>query len=518
MKVAVIGAGASGLTAIKILLEFGNEVTCYEKASDLGGVWSRDPISRRVYDSTLMTSSKYITSFSDFPPDSNLPHFLTHSQYLSYLEAYASEFSLTDYIQFSTTVTNLAQRDHQWSLATLKGRQETEHWFDAIAVCSGLHQLPFIPDIAGLASFKGTIMHSANYRHPEPFRNQRVAIVGVRESASAIAKEISSVTQTLFLATDNGTWVVPRYGETGYPQDYFTTRARFTMPRSVYSLVEPTMFRLFWKGRLVNEQWRNRDYWHWHYKLASSAKTTFHSGYLTKCDDLIEALRDTGLTLVPRIKSFTESAVILNDNSSLEIDSILFCTGYKPYIPFLNMEMRSERLALNVLHMDFPTLAFIGFSRPNLGAIPPIAEMQSRWFASSLSGPQCIPPSNTYAHTQSANDESGREVVNTKMVEWVPYMRELAKHANCEPHLLHLFFTDPLLALKVLLGPFTSHQFRLRGPGQQYHKARRIILTLPIMHFTTKYILPLYILTFIPSQLMQLCRTTWKRLVGSHSA
>ncbi|MEE6515863.1 hypothetical protein FKM82_024987 [Ascaphus truei] len=39
-KVAVIGAGASGLVAIKSCLDEGLEPTCFEKTDDLGGLWN----------------------------------------------------------------------------------------------------------------------------------------------------------------------------------------------------------------------------------------------------------------------------------------------------------------------------------------------------------------------------------------------------------------------------------------------------------------------------------------------
>ena len=40
MNIAIIGAGFAGLVAAKTLKEFGHFVTVYEKAADVGGVWS----------------------------------------------------------------------------------------------------------------------------------------------------------------------------------------------------------------------------------------------------------------------------------------------------------------------------------------------------------------------------------------------------------------------------------------------------------------------------------------------
>ena len=45
MNVCVIGAGPSGLTTVKQLLDEGHAVQCYERGDDIGGIWqrSRDP-------------------------------------------------------------------------------------------------------------------------------------------------------------------------------------------------------------------------------------------------------------------------------------------------------------------------------------------------------------------------------------------------------------------------------------------------------------------------------------------
>jgi thioredoxin reductase len=50
-----------------------------------------------------------------------------------------------------------------------------------------------LPNIAGMSTFKGRQLHSREYRQPAAFKNQRVVIVGMGDSGSAIGAEISSV-------------------------------------------------------------------------------------------------------------------------------------------------------------------------------------------------------------------------------------------------------------------------------------------------------------------------------------
>ena len=65
--------------------------------------------------------------------------------------------------------------------------------FDGVLVCNGHHGEPHRPTIEGADVFKGAQFHSVNYRHAEPFRGQRVLVVGIGNSAVDIACELSRV-------------------------------------------------------------------------------------------------------------------------------------------------------------------------------------------------------------------------------------------------------------------------------------------------------------------------------------
>ncbi len=96
-------------------------------------------------------------------------------------------------------------------------------------------------------------------------------------------------------------------------------------------------------------------------------------------------------------------------------DVLVFCTGYKQTLPFLrhyhpdnsppstspspapssptsfttdNISSSSDGMARGIWRRDDPSLAFIGFVRPNLGAIPPLAELQAQLWVLRLLAPQ----------------------------------------------------------------------------------------------------------------------------------
>uniref|UniRef100_A0A8C5D5N1 Flavin-containing monooxygenase n=1 Tax=Gouania willdenowi TaxID=441366 RepID=A0A8C5D5N1_GOUWI len=103
-RVAVIGAGPSGLTSVKACLDEGLEPMCFESSHDIGGLWrykeKPEPGRANVYQSVVINSSKEMMAFSDFPPLPELPNNMHHTEVLKYLRLYAHKFNLLPYIYF----------------------------------------------------------------------------------------------------------------------------------------------------------------------------------------------------------------------------------------------------------------------------------------------------------------------------------------------------------------------------------------------------------------------------------
>uniref|UniRef100_A0A8C0IW36 Flavin-containing monooxygenase n=1 Tax=Chelonoidis abingdonii TaxID=106734 RepID=A0A8C0IW36_CHEAB len=103
-RVAVIGAGVCGLSSIKCCLDEGLEPTCFERSSDIGGLWrfEENPEEGRasIYKSVIINTSKEMMCFSDFPIPANFPNYMHNSKIMEYLRMYADHFDLLKYIRF----------------------------------------------------------------------------------------------------------------------------------------------------------------------------------------------------------------------------------------------------------------------------------------------------------------------------------------------------------------------------------------------------------------------------------
>ena len=126
-RVLIIGAGCSGLAAIKSCLDEGLEPVCLESSSDIGGLWNykdNDVTGNAgIYRSLVINTSKEMMMFSDFPPPESFPPFLTHEKVLEYFRLYADHFGLLRYIRFGAEVIRVSRAEDYET----KGRWKVEY-------------------------------------------------------------------------------------------------------------------------------------------------------------------------------------------------------------------------------------------------------------------------------------------------------------------------------------------------------------------------------------------------------
>ncbi|XP_061489120.1 flavin-containing monooxygenase 5-like isoform X2 [Rhineura floridana] len=487
-KVAVIGAGASGLTAIKCCLDEGLQPTCFERSEDIGGLWrfQEHDIGGQasIYKSLTINTSKEMMSYSDFLIPEEYPNYMHHSKVMEYFRMYANHFDLLRHICFKACVCSIRKRPDflitgQWDVVTEQYGKQESAIFDAILVCTGHHIDPYFPlDLfPGVKKFKGKIMHSREYKHSENFRDQRILVIGLGNSGADIAVDLSHVTKQIFLSTRTGTWVVNRVSDDGYPLDVvhftrFKNLLRHMLPRALVNL---------WGEKKLNMRFNHENY-------GLKPQHRFLSRYPIAADDLPNAIIAGRVLMKPNVKEFTERGVIFEDGSREEnIDVAIFATGYNYAFPFIEegvIKTRDNQIPLYKFvfspHLEKPTLAIIGLLQP-LGAIMPISELQARWATRIFKGLLKLPSEDEMMAdiTEKIKYNEKRYVPSQHIslqVQYVDHMDELASLSGVKPSLLSLFLMDPKLAWEVFFGPCSPAQFRLTGPGK-WEGARNAILT-----------------------------------------
>lgn len=216
LKVAVIGSGVAGLVAARELQRESHQVVVFEKSRSLGGTWAydqrvesdflgldpnRDIIHGSLYKSLRTNLPRQLMSFTDFKFEDkvyNDPRINPgHEEVLKFLEDFASNFELTKLIRFNTVVTRVevvSSGNSEFEVESETNGVSSVEMYDAVVVCNGHNTQPQLAnDIPGLETWPKKQMHSHNYRIPEPFRDQKVVVIGNGPSATDLSSEIAMV-------------------------------------------------------------------------------------------------------------------------------------------------------------------------------------------------------------------------------------------------------------------------------------------------------------------------------------
>lgn len=329
MKVAIIGAGASGITAIKCCLDEGLQPACYERTHDIGGLWRyTDEVSEGqacVMRSTIINTSKETMCFSDFPIPAKYPIYMHHSYVQKYFNLYVDKFELRKHICFRHEIKSVKPADDfeisgQWELKVkdLAKDEEQSITYDAIMICTGHHAEKNMPDFPGMHNFKGKVLHSHDYRHTAGYEDKRVVVVGIGNSGGDAAVELSKVASQTYLSTRSGSWVYNRISDRGLPLDMlYARRITFALKNMIGGpLVE----------RLAQKKLEQR-FDHSMYGL--KPKHGILAQHPMVNDELPNRLASGTLKLKPNIKHFTENGVAFEDGTTEnDIDVVMFATGY----------------------------------------------------------------------------------------------------------------------------------------------------------------------------------------------
>jgi cation diffusion facilitator CzcD-associated flavoprotein CzcO len=420
-NVCVIGAGVSGLTACKALADFGVPHTCFEASDEVGGNWyfENPNGTSSAYRSLHIDISKPSISFRDFPMPDRYPDYPHHTHIFEWLRAYADAFSLRDRIRFNTRVQR-AERgpDGGWQITLEDGER---HGFDALLVCNGHHWDPRYPDFPG--TFDGPTIHSHDYIDPSTpldLYGKRVLVVGIGNSAVDIVSELGrkTVSDTVFLSTRSGAWVVPKY-IFGKPADQ-VVKTDPRLPAGIQRRLARALPRIF-SGRMEDFglPTPNHNFLDAHPTVSSELLGRLGSGDAVAKGDVAELLGDR---------------VRFADGSVEPVDAIVYATGYKISFPFFDPEFLAapeNRLPLykRMLKPGLDDVAFIGLGQA-IPTIFPFSELQSKLAARWLSG-DWAPPAQPEMEAEIVRDEAFHtgHFINkprhTIQVEWYAFQHEL---------------------------------------------------------------------------------------------
>lgn len=222
-RVAVVGAGITGLMTAKELKAEGHDVVIFEASSCLGGAWAAGgELGRgRVWCHTVSSTSAINSGISDFPldsyvPEDEAPYHITQARFRKYVEEYANAFKLRPLIRFSHPVVSVSKtasgEKGRWIITAQPQNNEgpVVERFDFLAVCTGQVQTPNVPKFEGQDKFSGNIVHVSSVSDAEQFAEKHVVCVGNGETGSDITEVVAEKASSCFLSIRNPFVCLPR--------------------------------------------------------------------------------------------------------------------------------------------------------------------------------------------------------------------------------------------------------------------------------------------------------------------
>ncbi len=482
-RVAVIGAGWNGIYATKWLAECGLEVTCFDRRSDIGGVWNyrRDAVGG-VFEQTRATSSKHFLHACDFPFDPSVPDFPDHVHVLDYLRGYVSRFGLLRRFRLDTEVLSAQRCADGWHLRTRpRGESPREAVFDALVVCSGPQGKPRLEVDSHpiYAQYQGKVVHAEAYKEASDIaKGERVLIVGAGESAADIVAECVAAGAEVHWSTHRGQWFADR-NIGPHAADHFTAigiRALFGRFVNVEYLI-----RRFIIANFINIAWGCGGHG---IRRWAPAAPYLHQ-FLNKSRDGILDVYRGKVTPHGQPTMIAGKAVSFDDaDKPLIFDRVVLATGYRPSWPFLDDPPKV--LYQKVFDPADLTMAFVGFARPVLGSIPSLGEMQARWVAHVYSGKVALPARDRrdVALFHDRADQQKRFSDSSLLgvlVDQEVYATQLASYVGAEVRWLKLLVRQPRAFWATLFSPWIAFKYRLNDPdpAQRAAAAENIQRELP---------------------------------------
>ena len=475
----------------------------------------------RSYENAELVSSKQLTTFSDYRLPLDSADHISLPDYVEYLKSYIDHFDLWKHINLGCRVDRIdanpndSKSRYTVTYSCRNGEQIEQSTFECshLAVCTGLHVRPNIPALPGIEFLKGDSFHSSNYKNRSQLKDQDILLLGCGETAMDIAYEaIKAPARSVTMCFRTGFLSFPKvlnrfrvFGKAfggrlpidGLITNLFETayvhhKIRESRMRSIISdrVIKKVMWFLTGTqegcnqhvgalpnemlGRsyvFLNKSHKAMPYLNRPYKQKQPFLDFIGNEYMDPIEDaqsdrfvdtctFPERLDDTGRVVFqprPDRKDWRR----LKDKV-IRPSLIIYATGYKQDFSWLGPSIpgADEANVRNIIKSSRSDVGFIGFVRPGVGAIPPIAEQQAMWWTALILGKMEEP--RHAGHYKLLTKNNARIEYG---VDYSTYMSVLAQDFGGAPSMVELWRTH---GLKVLLiycfgASFVSF-YRLTGP------------------------------------------------------
>jgi dimethylaniline monooxygenase (N-oxide forming) len=413
-RVAIIGAGISGISAAAILQKNGYDVVIFEKSEKLGGIWAF------TYPDVHLQNTYHQYHLSNFPWPFKPDFHPSGAQVLQYWENVVYNLHLD--VRLCHEITRLEEKSDSWMVSYKNQLGNHQEIFKYVVVAVGQYtESKHRPNFTGEEMFGGEIITERDVRTLDIFNDKQVAVIGFGKSA---------LDMSIFAATRgrevHHIFRIPRWTIPEWILGIHTSHILFSRFGSVMmtSWAYPTAFERFLHGKLgggVEKFWdmiksviqwqitrigKNKDVvakerlktlipsHRFIHDMRSAGAVAPETYYPFVVDGKIQPYHD-------EVKGFSNNKILLKGGREIPCDLVVLSLGSKtPEFPFLPEKYRKmlegepdgTQLYRHLIHPRIPNLGFAGFNHCFMHI--PAVEIGTQWLCAYWRGEIKLPPIN----------------------------------------------------------------------------------------------------------------------------
>jgi cation diffusion facilitator CzcD-associated flavoprotein CzcO len=394
LRVVCMGTGYSGLMMAIVftqkMQDSNAEFVIYERNADLGGTWLENRYPGCQCD---IPAHNYAYSFEPNPSWPN--YYATAVQIFEYMKKTSAKYDADQYMKFSHEIKSAVwdEADARWKLKVRHGERMFEDTCDVFINAGGVLNAWKYPDIDGIETFKGKLLHSASWDESYNFEGKKVAVIGIGSSGIQIVPKIAPVASQLTSFVRSKTWISPAPGiNEPTASDPETDEKHNYAPHVVKKFEDEPEFLLEHRRNVMDRRIENFQRAHAASEPQKKAQVLFRKTMTERLGDsekgkklaemlipdfpvgcrrqtpgpnfLETLIRDNVDTRWDDIAQITEKGILTKSGEELEFDAIVCATGFntsfQPRFPIIGRNGAS----LAKQWQDIPE-AYFGITVPN---------------------------------------------------------------------------------------------------------------------------------------------------------
>ncbi|MDT5017095.1 MAG: hypothetical protein QOD39_3255 [Mycobacterium sp.] len=346
-RIVVIGAGIAGIaTAVTLQREGFHDLTILEKGADVGGVWHWNRYPGLTCD---VPSQLYQFSFAPKADWTSL--FAPGEEIQRYLRDVIDQFGLARHLRLNAEVVSAVFTGSAWQIMTADG---SELEADFVIAATGVLHHPFTPDIPGLKTFGGDVVHTARWDNDIVTEGRRIAVIGTGSTGVQVVAALQRKAAHISHFVRTPQWVMWAPMGLSQPAVFGAALRRlpnvhrmfYNMLLSASGILADVATRPSWRRRLVQEcarwslraQVRDRE-----------LRSRLTPDYQPLCKRQVlsasyyRALRARNAELVTApIERITPRGIRTADGHEIDVDLLVLATGFQAHNYMRPMNLRGR--------------------------------------------------------------------------------------------------------------------------------------------------------------------------------